>query len=71
VTVNAIAPGPMNTPMVESFPPEVVERLVAEIPVGRIGKPEEIAALVTFLASDAAGFITGATLDINGGVLMR
>jgi 3-oxoacyl-[acyl-carrier protein] reductase len=71
VTVNAIAPGPMDTPMVRAVPPEVLERLVAEIPVGRIGRPDEIAALVAFLASDRAGFITGATYDVNGGVLMR
>jgi 3-oxoacyl-[acyl-carrier protein] reductase len=71
VTVNAIAPGPMDTPMIQAVPPEVVGRLVAEVPVGRIGRPEEIAALVAFLVSDRAGFITGATYDINGGVLMR
>jgi 3-oxoacyl-[acyl-carrier protein] reductase len=71
VTVNAIAPGPMDTPMVQAVPPQVLERLVAEIPVGRIGRPDEIAALVAFLASDRAGFITGATYDINGGALMR
>ena len=71
VTVNAIAPGVTNTPMVQAVPPEVLERLIAAIPVGRVCEPEEIAALVAFLISDAAGFITGATYDINGGVLMR
>lgn len=71
VTINAIAPGVTNTPMVQAVAPEVLERLVASIPVGRICEPAEIAALVSFLVSDAAGFITGATYDINGGVLMR
>jgi len=71
VTVNAIAPGVTNTPMVQAVPPDVLERLVASIPVGRVCEPEEIAALVSFLVGEDAGFITGATYDINGGVLMR
>jgi 3-oxoacyl-[acyl-carrier protein] reductase len=71
VTVNAIAPGVVDTPMVQAVPREVLERLVAATPVGRIGTPEEVAALAAFLASDEAGFITGATYDINGGTLMR
>jgi 3-oxoacyl-[acyl-carrier protein] reductase len=71
ITVNAVAPGTVETPMVQAVAPEVLERLVASIPVGRIGRPDEIAALVAFLASERAGFITGATYDINGGVLMR
>lgn len=71
VTVNAVAPGPIETPMVRAVAPEVLERLVAGIPVGRIGSPREVAALVAFLASDEAGFVTGATYDVNGGVAMR
>jgi 3-oxoacyl-[acyl-carrier protein] reductase len=71
VTVNAIAPGVTNTPMVQAVSAPVLEGLVAAIPVGRICAPEEIAALAAFLASEHAGFITGATYDINGGVLMR
>jgi 3-oxoacyl-[acyl-carrier protein] reductase len=71
VTVNAIAPGVIDTPMVQAVSSEVLDRLRAEIPVGRICSPGEVAALVAFLASDDAGFITGATYDINGGVLMR
>lgn len=71
ITVNAVAPGTVETPMVQAVAPEVLERLVASVPVGRIGRPQEIAALVAFLASDRAGFVTGATYDINGGVLMR
>lgn len=70
ITVNAIAPGRIQTPMTEASPPEVLERVLQTIPVGRFGTPEEIAALVTFLAGEDAGFITGATFDINGGVLM-
>jgi 3-oxoacyl-[acyl-carrier protein] reductase len=71
ITVNAIAPGVVDTPMVRAVAAEVLERLVAEVPVGRICRPEEIAGLVSFLSSDQAAFITGATYDINGGVLMR
>jgi len=71
VTVNAIAPGVTDTPMVQAVAPEVLERLIDSIPVGRICTPEEIASLAAFLISDRAGFITGATYDINGGVLMR
>lgn len=71
VTVNAIAPGVIDTPMVRSVGPDVLERLIAGVPVGRIAEPGEIAAVVAFLASEEAGFITGATYDVNGGTLMR
>jgi 3-oxoacyl-[acyl-carrier protein] reductase len=71
VTVNAIAPGVIDTPMVQAVSPEVLERLISSIPVGRICSPDEIASLAAFLISDRAGFITGATYDVNGGVLMR
>lgn len=67
VTVNAIAPGYIATAMTEKMPPEVLERIVAGIPVGRMGRPEEVARCVSFLASDEAGFITGSTLAVNGG----
>lgn len=70
VTVNAVAPGRIETPMTRGSPPEVLAGVLATIPVGRFGKPEEIAALVAFLAGEEAGFISGATFDINGGVLM-
>lgn len=70
ITVNALAPGRIETPMTSGSAPEVQARMVASIPVGRMGKPEEVGALVTFLASEAAGFITGATIDINGGAVM-
>ncbi|ORE93917.1 beta-ketoacyl-ACP reductase [Aurantimonas sp. 22II-16-19i] len=68
VTVNAICPGYINTDMMATIPPEVMEKqIVANIPVGRLGEPEEIARCVVFLVSDEAGFITGSTLSANGG----
>ena len=70
VTVNAVAPGYVETDMVRAVPPNVLEQIVARIPVGRLGKPEEIARVVLFLAADEAGFITGSTLSINGGQYM-
>lgn len=71
VTVNAIAPAAVRTPVMDALPPERVEALAATIPVGRVGRPEEVAAVAAFLASDEAGYITGATYDVNGGLLMR
>ena len=67
VTVNAIAPGYIDTDMVRAVPPQVLEKIVAKIPVGRLGRAEEIARGVLFLVADDAGFITGSTLSINGG----
>jgi len=67
VTVNAIAPGYIDTDMVRAVPPNVLEKIVARIPVGRLGHAEEIARGVLFLVSDEGGFITGSTLSINGG----
>jgi acetoacetyl-CoA reductase len=66
VTVNAIAPGYIDTDMVAAVPEEVLKKIIATIPVGRLGKAEEIAHAVAFLASDQAGFMTGATLTMNG-----
>ena len=67
VTVNAIAPGYIDTDMVAAVPADVLEKIVAKIPVGRLGQAEEIARGVAFLCSDEAGFVTGSTLSINGG----
>jgi acetoacetyl-CoA reductase len=67
VTVNAIAPGYIDTDMVAAVPAAVLEKIVAKIPVGRLGQAEEIARGVAFLCSDDAGFVTGSTLSINGG----
>ncbi len=67
VTVNTIAPGYIATEMVMAVPEEVRNKIISGIPVNRLGKPEEIAALVDYLASDLAGFMTGAELAINGG----
>ena len=67
VTVNAIAPGYIDTDMVAAVPEEVLGKIVARIPVGRLGKAEEIARGVAFLCDENAGFITGSTLSINGG----
>jgi acetoacetyl-CoA reductase len=67
VTVNAIAPGYIDTEMVAAVPEDVLAKIVARIPVGRLGRADEIARGVTFLCSDDGGFITGSTLSINGG----
>ena len=67
ITVNAIAPGYIDTEMVAAVPENVLEKIVARIPVGRLGHAEEIARGVAFLCSDDAGFVTGSTLSINGG----
>jgi 3-oxoacyl-[acyl-carrier protein] reductase len=71
VTVNAVAPAAIDGPMVATVPPERLQAMVAAIPLGRLGRPEEVAATIAFLLSDAAGFVTGATFDVNGGLLMR
>lgn len=67
VTVNTISPGYIATDMVMAVPEEVRNKIIANIPVGRLGKPEEIAGLINYLASDVSGFMTGANLAINGG----
>ena len=67
VTVNAIAPGYIDTDMVAAVPPEVLGKIIAKIPVNRLGKAEEIARGVAFLVGEDAGFVTGSTLSINGG----
>ena len=67
VTVNAIAPGYIDTDMVAAVPADVLEKIVAKIPVGRLGQANEIARGVAFLCSEDGGFVTGSTLSINGG----
>jgi acetoacetyl-CoA reductase len=67
ITVNAIAPGYVDTEMVRAVPPDVLEKIIARIPAGRLGSADDIARGVLFLVADNADFITGATLSINGG----
>ncbi len=67
ITVNAVCPGYIDTDMVAGVPDKVLESIVSQIPVGRLGTSDEIASLVVYLASDAAAFITGATFSANGG----
>jgi 3-oxoacyl-[acyl-carrier protein] reductase len=71
VTVNCVAPGPLDSPLVRSAPPELVERLKATIPVGHLGDMDEVASLVTWLTGPAAASVTGTTFDVNGGLFMR
>jgi acetoacetyl-CoA reductase len=71
ITVNAVAPGYTETAMVAAVRPEILTKILASVPVGRLAKPEEIAAAIVFLVSDTAGFITGETLSINGGQYMH
>ena len=67
ITVNAIAPGYVDTEMVRAVPPDVLEKIIARIPMGRLGRAEDIARGVVFLTADDADFITGSTFSINGG----
>lgn len=70
ITVNAIAPGYTDTAMMKAIPPKVLEGIIARIPVGRLGMPEDTARTVLFLVADEASFITGETLSVNGGQYM-
>jgi acetoacetyl-CoA reductase len=67
ITVNTVAPGYINTEMVAAVAEDVKQKIIAQIPVGRLGTPEEIARAVLFLTADEAGFITGETISVNGG----
>lgn len=70
ITVNAVAPGYADTPMVDAVPDRIIEGILKEVPLSRLADPAEIGRCVRFLASDEAGFITGATLAVNGGLRM-
>ena len=70
VTVNTVSPGYIGTDMVKAIRPDVLEKIVATIPVKRLGQPEEIGSIVAWLASDDAGFTTGANFSVNGGLHM-
>ena len=70
ITINAVAPGFIDTDMTRDLPEQQSEALLAQIPLGRLGQPEEIAAVVGFLASSEGGYITGETLHVNGGMYM-
>ncbi len=71
ITVNTISPGYVDTDMVRSIKPEVLQQIVAQIPMGRLAKPEEIAGLIAYLSSEEAGYVTGANISINGGLHME
>jgi 3-oxoacyl-[acyl-carrier protein] reductase len=70
ITVNAVAPGRIDTPIIRIVPPEVNAEFVKKTPLGRLGTAEDVAGTIMFLISDAASFITGATIDVNGGLSM-
>jgi len=70
ITVNAVAPGFIDTDMTAKLPPEVKARMAEKIPLGRFGRPEDVAAAVRFLASEDAAYITGQCIDVNGGMYM-
>jgi len=71
ITVNTVSPGYVATEMVMAVPEAIREKIIAQIPVGRLGLPDEIAAAISYLVSDEAGFVTGSDLSINGGQYMQ
>jgi len=71
ITVNAVAPGYIDTEMVQAVDDKVLQSIIAKVPVGRLGTPEEVASVVEFLASKNSGFITGETISVNGGLDME
>lgn len=71
ITVNSVAPGFIETSMLKRVPNDVLNKLLPQIPLGRFGKPEEVASMVSYLASDEAGYITGQVLNVNGGLYMQ
>lgn len=70
ITVNAVAPGYCDTSMMTNIPSELMKSIVAAIPTGRLGTPDDVARVVTFLADDASSYITGSTFDVNGGLYL-
>ncbi|MEO6353165.1 MAG: SDR family oxidoreductase, partial [Burkholderiaceae bacterium] len=70
VTVNTVSPGYIGTDMVKAIRPDVLEKIVAGIPVKRLGEPEEIASIIAWIASDEGGYATGADFSLNGGLYM-
>jgi acetoacetyl-CoA reductase/3-oxoacyl-[acyl-carrier protein] reductase len=70
ITVNSVAPGFIETEMLDTVPPKVLDGIRAQVPLGRLGKPEEIARVVQFLVSDAASYVTGQVWAVNGGMEM-
>jgi len=70
VTVNTVSPGYIDTALARQIRPDILEKLIAGIPAGRMGQPAEIARAVAFLCADEAGYITGANLAVNGGLYM-
>lgn len=71
ITVNAVAPGYIDTDMVQAVDEKVLASIIAKVPVGRLGKPEEVASVVEFLSRQSSGFITGETISVNGGLEME
>ena len=71
ITANVIAPGPVKTDMIDELTEQQRENILAAVPLGRLGEPEEVAAMAAFLASDQAGFITGAIIPVDGGIGMN
>jgi NAD(P)-dependent dehydrogenase (short-subunit alcohol dehydrogenase family) len=67
IRANVLSPGPIRTPLVDLQPPEAIARMVATIPMGRIGEPDEVAKAAVFLASDDSSFVTGIELFVDGG----
>lgn len=70
ILVNCVAPGQIDTPLTETFPPDRVADLTRAVPLGRMGTPEEVAEVIAFLAGSGASYVTGATVPVNGGLLM-
>ncbi len=68
ITVNAIAPGFIETDMLRAVPKEAMEKILAKIPLGRLGRPSEVAGAVSYLASEDGDYITGQVIDLNGGL---